>query len=446
MRVLILFVLALLSGVGVAAETVLTIDETRRLALEYNRDLQSARKELDRSRGEIISARSGALPYISLDGRYTRNVKKREMFLPAIFFDSTAGENDFVKIPAAQNNDFDLSLSLTQPLYVGGKVSAALSIAKIYEDYSAEKVKEVEAAVVFGAESAFYEALLAEANLEVLRSAYEQISYNLEVVEKSYDQGMVSEYELLRARVEKLNLEPQIVAVESEVSLSYKELKSFLGLPLDEEIELVSDLSDTALAELPELEVLIDYALEERPVIKQADLQTKGYDKAVQVARSDWIYPTLSFNSTYQISASAEDFSLGERNTAKSLTASLLLSIPLFDGGRTIGEVRKAKVDYYQALLAEEKTRDRVRLEVEGAYDALIRAKKSLELQKETINQAAEGLRIANLRYESGIGTQLEVLSAQTALTEAKSNLARAVYSFRLAKSALKKAVGRDLF
>ena len=425
-------------------KTVLTIEKVRSLALEYNRQLQSAEKEIDRSRGEIISARSGALPYISLNGRYTRNVKKAEMFLPGIFIDTTL-KDEFVKIPVGQNNDFDFSVSFTQPLYAGGKVSAAMKIAKIYSDYTQEKLKQARSEIVFASEAQFYDALLARSNLEVLQSAYEQLTHNLEVVEKYYNQGMVSEYELLRARVEKLNLEPMIAAVQSDVNISRKHLKSFLGLPLDEEIELTSDYSDTTLSDIPDLNTLIEFALAERPEIKQTELQRKGYSKAVTIARSNWIYPSLNFNTTYQVTAASDDFKLNENKISQNWMVSLLLNIPIFDGGRTIGEVRKAKVDYYQAVLAERQAKDDIRLEVEEAYDAMIQAKKALELQKETIVQAEEGMRIANLRYESGVGTQLEVLSAQTALTDARTNLARAIYSFRLAKSALRKATSYDL-
>jgi outer membrane protein len=437
---LILF-LCLCIPAGAGAETILTAEKARHLALEYNRQFQSAKKELDRSRAEIIATRSGALPSLSLNGRYTRNIEKRQMFLPGEFFDVPG----FVKVPASQNHDFDFSLSLTQPIYAGGKVSTALSIAKIYESYSKEKVKEAEAEIIFGAESAFYDAVLAETNVDVLRKAHEQLTYNLEVVEKYFNQGMISEYELLRARVEKLNIEPQLIAAESQLNLSRKQLKSFLGLPLDEDVVLASDLSDTSIAVLPSLDSLVAFALKNRSEIKQAELQKRGYDKAVRIARGDWLYPYLNFNTTYDVSASSDDLKLNNKEVAQSWTASLLLNIPLFDGGRTIGEIRKAKVDYYQALLEEEQTRDNVRLEVERAYDALFQAKKALEVQKETINQAEEGMRIANLRYQSGVGTQLEVLSAQTALTDARSNFAKAVYLLRLAKASLKKATGHDL-
>jgi outer membrane protein len=415
------------------AETVLTVDRVREMTLESNRQYLSAKQEIDRAHGNYISARSGAFPVISMSGRYTRNLS-----IPDLFF---AGE----KIPIGLNNDFGLTLSLSQPLYVGGKVGAALQIARFYKDYTSEKLQEIKANIVFGAESMFYEAVLAESNLDVLKKASEQLSYNLDVVEKYYKQGMISEYELLRARVEKSNLGPQLIAVESEVNISRKRLKSYLGMPLEEEIRLEADMGDTSIAALPPLDTLLTRALHNRPEVKQADYQKHVYDKAVRIAKGDWLYPTVGVGINYNFSGTSDDFRLNRQNTSQSWSASLVFTIPLFDGGRTIGEVRKAKVDYYQAMLAEQQTFDDVRLEVEQAYDNLITAKKALDMQKETIAQAEEGMRIANLRYKSGIGTQLEVLSAQTALTDARTNLAKATYNFRLAKSALKKAVGYEI-
>jgi outer membrane protein TolC len=278
-----------------------------------------------------------------------------------------------------------------------------------------------------------------------LKSAEKQLTYNLGVVEKYFDQGMVSEYELLRARVEKLNLEPQLIAVESQLNLSRKRLKSFLGIALDEKIKLVPDYSDTTIISLPSVDSLFEMALKNRPEIKQAQLQKEGYKKAVRIARGNWLYPNVDLNAMYQVSGSSDDLKLHEREVTKSWTASILLNIPLFDGGRTIGEVRKAKTDYYQALLAEEQARDDIRLEVEQAYDNLTMTRRAMELQRKTIDQAEEGLRIANLRYESGVGTQLEVLSAQTALTDARKNLSKAIHDFRLTKSALRKAAKYDI-
>lgn len=433
-KTLILIVIfAVLIAGPTFGETILTVEKVRQRALEYNRQLLSAKKELERSNAEIISARSGALPHLSLDGRFVRNITTVEFF----FGDEI--------IPISKNNEFDLRLSLTQPLYIGGKVGSALKIAKIYREYSSEKVKEVEREIVFNAEAIFYGAILAESNLEVVKKADQQLSHNLEIAEKYFSQGMISEYELLRARVEKLNTAPQLIAAESNMNLSRKRLKSFLGLPLEEEISLVVDMTDMATVTLPGLDTLVAMAIAERPELKQANLRKRGYEKAVRIARGDWLYPNLYANATYQVAGSSTDFNFRGSERADSWTASLLLNIPIFDGARTIGEIRKAKIDYYQAMLAEQQLFDDIRLEVEQAYDNLFQADKALEMQTETIALAEEGKRIADLRYESGVGTQLEVLSAQTALTQSRTQFIQTVHSYRLAKAALKKATGYNI-
>jgi len=432
-QLLLLIAIGMIISGPVQGETVLTLAKVRDLALEYNRQYLTAKQELDRAHGTIVSARSGALPQLSLTGRYTRNFKPMEIFI--------AGE----KFPITQKNDFDFLLSLTQPLYVGGKVGSALEIANVYEKYSHEKLREVESGIIFNAESMFFGASLAQSNVDVMQKAYDQLAQNLDVVQKYYDKGLISEYELLRAKVEKANLEPQLIGAQSEANLAEKRLKSFLGLSLEEKIVLATDMNDTAAISVPSLDSLTTLAMNNRPEIKQAAYQKDVTDKAVRVARGDWLYPTISLNTSYEVTGSADNFKLNPNNIAKTWNASFLVSVPLFDGGRTIGEVRKAKVDYYEAMLTEQQTHDDVRLEVEQAYDNLNLARKALEVQKETIAQAEEGSRIAELRYQSGVGTQLEVLSAQTALTSARSNFARAIYNYRLAKSGLKKATGLDI-
>ncbi|MCP4705809.1 MAG: TolC family protein, partial [candidate division Zixibacteria bacterium] len=237
----------------------------------------------------------------------------------------------------------------------------------------------------------------------------------------------------------------QLISAESNLNLSRKRLKSFLGLPLNENISLIADLSDTFSVNLPTLDTLIIMAINERPELKQANLNKRGRKKAVRIAKGDWLYPNIYANATYQMTGSSQDIKFDAGDRSDSWAASLTVNIPIFDGARTIGEVRKAKVDYYQAKLTEQQLLDDIKLEVEQAYDNLIQAGKALETQTETITSAEEGKRIADLRYESGIGTQLEVLSVQTALTLARTQYIQTVHSYRLAKAALKKATGFNI-
>jgi outer membrane protein TolC len=422
-------------GSGSGAATKLTIDQVRALAHEHNRDYLSAREEVTKAQGEIGSARAGALPQISLNSYYSRNLK-----LAPLYFEQ---DNEIQKLQFGFKNSFGASISLYQPLWEGGKVFAAYTIARQYKKYAQAGADRAAAEVTYQSDVLFYAAILSRAQLAVLQQAWETFTHNLEVVEKLHSQGMVSRFELLRARVEKANLEPQIVAAESGVALSEKALKSFLGLDLELPISLIEDNVDTPHAPLPALAVLSDSALTLRPEMTQLDLLVSMREKAIGIARAGY-FPAIGAVSQYGWQSESDDFTL-DGNTSESWTAGLTLSMSLFDGGRTRSAVSIAKAEHRQATLTRQNAVDQIKLDVEQAYDRVLQAERALEAQAGTISQAEEGLRIANLRYEAGEGTLLEVLSAQTALTQARTSLVEATFALREAWASLRKATAMNL-
>ena len=115
---------------------------------------------------------------------------------------------------------------------------------------------------------------------------------------------------------------------------------------------------------------------------------------------------------------------------------------PLFDGMLTRGKVTQARAQLSQAELDQADTRRRIELEVRQSYSDYLQALELLEAQKKTVEQAEESLRLAVARFRAGTGTQLDVLSAQTALTEARSNQIQALYDYNVAVAALERATG----
>ena len=428
--IVVLLLLPLSASLRAQQVTVLTVDQVRRRALDYNRDYLSAREEIRKADADVVRARAGALPDISANAYYNRNFR-----VPSQFVEINGQSQEF---QFGFKNAFGVGLSLRQPIYQGGKVFTAWTIARLYKKYSRAGANEVQGEVIYNAEVLFYDAILKQSRLDVLNKALEANSYNLEVIEKMYDQGMVSEFEVLRARVEKNNLLPQILAAESDLKIARKRLKSFIGLELNQDVELVESEVDTTLTGLEPLEVYIDTALAARPAVRQSELLIDITDKAVRVAKGGY-YPSLEAVSSWDWSSVSDEFTLDKNNTT-SLTAGLQLTIPIFKGLERSGDVTQRKVENYQARLAGSQLKDDIRLEVESAYDRLIQAKKALDIQDVNIAEAQEGLKIANVRYESGVGTLLEVLSAQVALTDARNARAAALFSFREARAGLKKA------
>lgn len=443
-RILLYGILALvffLGGRVLAQETVvLTEADVVRRALDENRTYRQALEEVIKAEGDVSQARSGALPDITLNGSYDRNFKVGSFFIVPQGDDNPFG-NEPIELQTGFKNTFSASINFRMALY-DGAVFPALSIAKMYKIYSEAGADEVADMVRYQAEVLFYTSILAREQLKVLEQAYETDSVNLDNVEAMFSQGMVSQFEVLRARTEKANLLPQILRAESNVKLSEKRLKSFLDMDLSTPVTLVPPEDEIAPGDIPSLERLVNTALVSRPEVVQAEQLEDITDKAITVARADY-FPKLEAVSNYQKQAQSDEFTLDE-NATTAWNAGVRLTVPLFQGGEVRGAVKKAKADHRQAELAHEAIRDDVRLEVEDAYDRLIQARKSLEVQAETIAQAEEGLRIANLRYESGEGTLLEVLSAQTALTDARTARATALYDFRTALAGLAKATTID--
>ena len=413
-----------------SAEALLTIDDVRLLAVKFNRQYLAAHEDVEIARGNVRTAWADALPEISFDGSYSRSFT-----VPSVFF---VKNGETTELQTGFKNSFGASVSVRQSLWKGGKVFTALQIARLYMGYSDAISRQVEAEVVFNAERLFYAAILARAQLSVLQHALESDSANLEVVEKQFSQGVVSEFEVLRARVEKQNVLPQIIRAEAEVELAEKRLKSFLSIDLNERISIVEDHTDTALAGLPTLSLLTDSALSSRPEMFQAKKLSDISRRAIGVARAEY-WPSLEAVGAYNWQSASDKFTLSG-NESSSWTAGVVVSMPIFEGGRTRGDVARRRAEYRQATLAEEQIRDNITLEVEEAYTSILQAKKALDIQGATIASAEEGLKIAQLRYQSGVGTQLEVLSAQTALTQAREIEAEALYSFRIARAGLKKA------
>ncbi len=418
-----------------AQATALTVDQVRELALSHNRTYLAAGDEVKKADAEIVRARAGALPTVSASAAYDRNFT-----IPSTFV--TIGDQT-EQFKFGFKNNFSAGISLRQSIYQGGKVFTALAIAKLYRKYANAGLDQARASVIYNAEVLFYRTVLAKSQLQVLQDAYKANSYNLDMVEKMYSQGTVSEFEVLRARVEKNNLLPMILQAESASRLADKNLKSFVGIDLEDSVTIVDAATDTTIGELPPLSAFVDTALAARPEMQQADYEQEITKRAVKVAKAEF-WPSLEAVGSYGWQAQSDAFTLNE-NTSSSLTAGVRLSIPIFSGGSRFGDVAERKAQHNQSKLAYQQQRDNVRLEVEAAYDGLVQAKKALDIQGVNIAEAQEGLKIANVRYESGVGTLLEVLSAQVALTDARNARATALYNFREARARLKKASTLDV-
>lgn len=410
----------------------LTIDDAVTMALKNNQDYLIAKSQLEKADAEIQKATAGALPTLSFGSSFTRNLK-----VPTLVF---GGES----FRFGTDNQMDIGLNLIQPIWLGGKVFAAMKIAKIYKKYTEDMVREAEGQITYGVRRAFLQAILTQDVVKVYRDALATAELNLDIVNKMHSQGVVSEYESLRAQVEVANLRPLLTQTQNGAVIALESLKSLIGVTLSESLELRYEFDSTIVGRELNLEYLQKLASANRAALQQQEHLTDITRRAIGIAKSGRNFNLiLQSQYGYRLQGDDDGFQLFQRRDWTPFwTAILSLSMPIFDGFTTTAEIRKAKTDYQNTSLSLEQLKQQVELDVRQAYYTYQESGERLKAQLKTIEQAEEGLKIARLRYQNGVGTQLEVLSSETALTLARTNYVHATHDAAKAVYGLLRVTG----
>ncbi len=443
MRVLIVYMVLLLCTAGVSAETIhLDRSKVADMALQRNESYQSTLLEKDRVSGQYIAARAGALPQLTFNGQYLYNI---DLQTSIFTITDSAGKSTSTEIRFGTPNNFSVGFSLYQPLYAAGKVGAALKIANYGKKYTQATIDAARHNIMTEADRAYLDAVAARQSESVYREAEDLADSNLAVVKKLYDQGQASEYDLLRAQVQAANARPNRIASENNTRLALDYLRNVLAIAPETEITLDTVIKQVDVPELG-LDSLVTEALQNRPELQQSEQMVNIRDKMVSIAYAGY-KPSLGINSQVQWYSYTDEFnqiSLSEKSWFRSWNVSLNLTWPIFTGFETKGQIRQAKVDYQQSKLSESQLNRQVRLEVRDALGKVREAKERVDALGETVDQAQRGLEIARVRFENGVGIQLELLDAQVALTMARVNRIAALHDLAAAVSNLRKAVGRE--
>lgn len=439
LRRLLILTLFLLSLEGSAAGQALSLDlrTAIQMSLENNEFYLIARKEVDRADGQIMEAVSGALPQITGGFRYNRNWR-----VPVGVFQMG---DETITFRFGTENSYIADLTVTQPIYSGGRTFTALKMARVYKKMAKEIVSRSRQDLKISVYSSFYGALLANEILRVNRESYQLAVENLDVAQKMYDQGMVAEYDLLRAKVAVSNIEPLVIKAANDAEVAVSSLKNVLGIDMDVEIDLVAEF-DSSQFVLPPIDPELAKAelRENRPEIRISRKETELSRHLVSIAKAGY-RPTVSFSSSLQYQAQFNRGSVFEKKWDRSLNSIVMLSVPIFDSWRTPSKVKQARVDMIQSSLREESILKSMILDLEQNLGRYNEARKRLSAQGDAVELARRGLSIASVRYENGIGTQLEVSDARLALAEAEINRAMAFHDLAVSYAALMRALGREI-
>ncbi|MCC7261887.1 MAG: TolC family protein [Candidatus Latescibacteria bacterium] len=422
------------AAAGAQEGAALSVEDGVRLALEQNESLRIAHAQTRRAQAQVVEQRAEGLPQLDLGLNYTHN-----WVLPTFVFDTPQGRNT-VKIGTDEN--LAGTLRLRQSLYAGGGVRAGLRRARAQEVQAREAERLVTQQVRAEVEERFCALLHDQELARVGDLALARARANLGQVEALRQAGRVADYDLLRAQVEVANLCSDSTQAHTRREVAALALKQTLGLPLDHALAVAGSFRDQTHLELGAVEPLVRLGMEQRPELRQQAQQVRSRQSQVKVEQARAL-PQVEFQSTGQMQFQSNEFDLGGDDTwRKNWSTALALQVPLFDGLRIHARVAQAAQEARSEEATLAKARRVAELEIHQAWMELAEVRERLQARQGIVDQAEKGLQVAEARYASGVGTQLEILDAHLLLLQAQTNQLAARRDQALALVRLERAVG----
>ena len=429
----------------------LMLEESIALAQQTNLSIQSVQENIEIAKAQVGTVRAPMLPNVSLTGNYTyfKDIAKSVIeasggFGPPLPDLATrpdaSGENgssDVIELEFGAHHNFRGTLTLQQPIFAWGRYyynyqSAVLSLEATQ--------KELEAAtnqLVLDVSEAFYRILVAQEFVKVAQQTVKGVEKQLELARSLFEAGASTKFDVLRAEVQLANVKSQLIRSQNQVRTAKDAFKNLLNINLTEDIEVSGSL-EIPIAEF-NIESLIQMAMDTRPERQQFELSERANQKRVDVAKTG-NRPDLSFFVNYQVDDSER---LSEMNRVWNL--GLQINFPIFDGLATRTAVKQARSALKQTQLGKDQLTNAIEFEVRKAYRDLIETIALIDVQKETVEQAQESVRLANVRYENGMITSVELTDAQLALSQAQANRLQSLHDYVVGLARLEKAVGQKL-
>ncbi|KAA0210819.1 MAG: TolC family protein [Ignavibacteriaceae bacterium] len=405
---------------------VLTLTEAINLATENNNELVTARLEQVKAEEKVSEVyRDNLAPNFVLSSRYSRNFKKPTFNIFGETFEIGA-DNELV-------NTLEIQYSIP---VLGVPVFQGIRVAEYYQQLSETNVKNIKNSVIAQVKKSFYATLLAKEIVEVNKQSLENSKNNLSVVESRYKNGIATEFDYLRAKVQVENIKPAVEKSISDLNVSKLRLKDLIGLREEDEIEITGNLEYDSSEIFRSTEEILNSIISNNSGLIALDLNRKINLELVRVNEANYL-PKLAIFGQYQLSASENDNnSITNWKFNNAVIGGLALSWDL-NIFRTQKVVSQSLIDVRINEEQIENLRNKLRLSGESIILRLENARSRIIAQEENVKLAQRGLDLANISFREGILNQLDVLNAELQLSQSKLAYLQAVYDYQIAKTEL---------
>lgn len=468
---------------GIQAQRTLNLDSCRTLALSNNKELRMSKEKVNAAHYQQKAAFTNFLPKIDMMGTYMRTEKeisllsddqksaisnigtavapmgqKLQQILssdPSLAPLLTPLQSVMGTLPGALNqvgqgmvdalrtdtrNMFGGMVTLTQPIFMGGKIIAYNKITKFAEQLAESQHATELQDVILNTDQAYWQVIslvnkkkLAESFLELVKKLDSDVS-------KMVAEGVATKADELSVKVKVNEAEMTLTKVENGLSLSKMVLCQLCGIPLDTPITLADESMENITLPDTYIEGNVNTALSNREELKSLELASKIYHQKVNVTRSEFL-PSVGLTATYLVTnpSLVNGF---EKKMRGMWGVGMMVKIPVFHWGEGIYKVKAAKAEANIAQYKLDDVKEKVELQVTQATYKVNEATKKLAMAEKNMAKADENLRYANLGFQEGVIPTSNVLEAQTAWLSAQSGKIDAQIDVKMSEIYLNKSMG----
>ena len=414
-----------------AASTVdtlrLSADDCVKIALSTNPTIKVADMEITRVSYSKNLTIAQLLPAVSFSGQFSR-----ALALQTLYMDSRA-------IKMGRDNTYSTGFTASVPL-IAPQLWKSLKLNDNEISQNIEAARSSRLQMVNQVQKAYYALLLALDSHKVLLKNYETAKFNADIYKKKFDTGTASEYDVLRSSVQVKNLEPSLIEAENTIRRAQLQLLLLLGLDVTTPVKPTESLSHYK-ERMYDLTMSIDTKLDNNTELRTLDLKTDYLKKALDVQKMAW-YPTLSGSINYMWNSMSMGSPFKNFNWTSSSTASLTLSIPLFQGGQRYYKQRQAEVAYKEMTWQRENLVRSLNVQVQTQMDNIQKNVKQISTNEAGVEQARKANQIMEKSFQIGAASYLDLRDSEDALLESELSYYQSIYNYLVADSDLRLLLG----
>ena len=411
----------------------ITLQQAIKLSLKNNQDIKEARIQVERPSAALREAKSGLYPNLDLESGLNYD---DDLFLDSVIEQSADRTSQSSLIDSTSESfEFSTDLTLSYDIYDGGFRGANIRAAEKEQRTSELNLEVVVEQTRFETARDYYSLQNSDAQVEIEEAAIEDAAQTLQDAQLLEEGGLGTRFDVLRAEVELAQARQRLNIAIANQNIARRQLAETLSINHDSDLATADAIEEacTWLLSLPEC---IVQAFKNRAELEQLLLQREIGEAQRQIALSQ-VRPTLSASASYGVNDEFEDdFDISDR-----YSVGLSLQWRLFDGGAANAGARQAEKDIEISETQFADRRNQIRFAVEQAYFGLESNQKNIGTATKELEPAEESLRLARLRFQAGVGTQTDVIEAQTDLTTARGNLLASIIDYNQSYIDLKRQV-----